>query len=247
MTAQQFDLAPPGHVLLAEDERHLAMGIIDNLEAEGYRATAVGDGPGALERMARGGVDLLILDVMLPGADGYSVCRTLRLRGDTTPILFLTAKNTAQERVHGLTIGGDDYLGKPFHLEELLGRVAALLRRRAWQSQDGQGGGRTPVHLGAVRIDFDRLQIVHPDGRVEEVPVREMAILQLLFARRGQVVSRDDILDAVWGHDVYPSSRTVDNFIVRLRRRFEPDVSVPRYLFTVRGVGYRLAPEAEAP
>ncbi len=229
------------HVLLVEDEQHLAIGISDNLEAEGYRATVASDGPTAIQAMALGDVDLLILDVMLPGEDGYTVCRKLRANNDTTPILFLTAKNSTEERVHGLTIGGDDYLGKPFHLEELLSRVAALLRRRAWQLTAGKEGATKPITLGSVRVDFDRLQMQHPDGRTEEVPVREMAILRLLHHRVGEVVSRDDILDAVWGHDVYPSSRTVDNFIVRLRRRFEPDVSEPRYLFTVRGVGYRLA------
>jgi two-component system alkaline phosphatase synthesis response regulator PhoP len=229
-------------ILLAEDEQHLAMGITDNLVAEGYVVAVVADGAAALSHMQHNEVDLLVLDVMLPKVDGYSVCRSLRAEGNTTPILFLTAKNSAQERVHGLTIGGDDYLGKPFHLGELLGRVAALLRRRAWH-QGAPAKSCAPLTLGGVHIDFDRLQMQHPDGHVEEVPVREMAILKLLHSRMGEVVSRDAILDAVWGHDVYPSSRTVDNFIVRLRRRFEPDVSAPRYLFTVRGVGYRLAHE----
>jgi len=233
------------HILLAEDERHLAMGISDNLVAEGYLVTVVTDGTDALRAMTKGGFDLLILDVMLPGQDGYGVCRALRQAQDTTPILFLTAKNSADERVHGLTIGADDYLGKPFHLGELLGRVAALLRRRAWH-QPQATTCQPPVHIGGVRVDFERFQMQHPDGLLEDVPAREMAILKLLCSRRGEVVSRDEILDAVWGHDVYPSSRTVDNFIVRLRRRFEPDVTEPRYLFTVRGVGYRLAPELEA-
>lgn len=230
------------YILLAEDEQHLAMGITDNLVAEGYEVAVVADGEQALQHMQSCSVDLLVLDVMLPKMDGYSVCRSLRAQGNTTPILFLTAKNSAQERVFGLTIGGDDYLGKPFHLGELLGRVAALLRRRAWH-QDPSTPGQAILILGGVQVDFDRLQMHHPDGHTEDVPVREMAILKLLHSHRGEVVSRDAILDAVWGHDVYPSSRTVDNFIVRLRRRFEPDVSTPRYLFTVRGVGYRLAHE----
>ena len=236
-------LAP--HILLAEDEQHLAMGISDNLVAEGYAVTVVADGAEALRTMSQGGFDLLILDVMLPGEDGYSVCRALRQAQDTTPILFLTAKNSATERVHGLTIGADDYLGKPFHLGELLGRVAALLRRRAWHKPAG-AAPQPAVYIGPTRVDFERFQMKHPGGHVEDVPAREMAILKLLCDRRGEVVSRDEILDAVWGHDVYPSSRTVDNFIVRLRRRFEPDVTEPRYLFTVRGVGYRLAPDHEA-
>lgn len=240
-------VAPPPHVLLVEDEPSLAMGISDNLLAEGYRVTVVADGAQALEILGQGGIDVVVLDVMLPGVDGYSVCQALRARGDTTPILFLSAKNSTEERVHGLSIGADDYLGKPFHLEELLGRVVALLRRRAWGAPQGTEAGTLPLVLGGVRVDFDSLQLRHPGGRTEEVPAREMAILQLLHRRRGEVVSRDDILDVVWGHDVYPSSRTVDNFIVRLRRRLEPDAAEPRYLFTVRGVGYRLAPEQEAP
>jgi two-component system alkaline phosphatase synthesis response regulator PhoP len=234
------------HILLVEDEQHLAMGISDNLEAEGHRVTLVTDGPSAVDHMARGGVDLVVLDVMLPGEDGYSVCRRLRAAGDTTPILFLTAKNSTQERVHGLTIGGDDYLGKPFHLEEFLSRVAALLRRRAWHPTPTPDLPAQVAHLGDVTVDFDRLQMRYRDGHIDDIPVREMGILRLLWDRTGEVVSRDAILDAVWGHDVYPSSRTVDNFIVRLRRRFEPDPAEPKYLFTVRGVGYRLAREEES-
>lgn len=229
------------HILLVEDEAALAVGIHDNLLAEGYGVTVLGDGAEALAHLAQAKASLIVLDVMLPSMDGYRVCAALRARGDRTPILFLSAKNTPAERVHGLSLGGDDYLGKPFHLEELLGRVAALLRRGSW----GQAGAlheEAGCTVGSTHTDFGRMQLTHADGRIEEIPARELAILKLLCSRRGEVVSRDDILDGVWGHDVYPSSRTVDNFIVRLRRRFEPNPQEPQYLFTVRGVGYRLAP-----
>lgn len=242
------------HILVVEDEQPLALGIRDNLAAEGHAVTLAASGPAGLARMGEGDVDLVLLDVMLPGADGYSVCAALRARGDHTPVLFVSAKNTPAERVHGLRVGGDDYLGKPFHLAELLGRVAALLRRRAWWMPAPRVGHQgppaqamPPLTLGDATIEFDGLRIRYRDGHADDVPARELHILALLARHRGEVVSRDAILDAVWGHDVYPSSRTVDNFIVRLRRRVEPDPALPRYLFTVRGVGYRLAPEELSP
>lgn len=228
------------HILVVEDEAHLADGIRENLQLEGYAVTVARDGAQALTLVADTPVDLIVLDVMLPKQDGYAVCRAIREAGDIMPILFLTAKNAFEDRVVGLEAGGDDYLGKPFHLKELLLRVSGMLRRHARAAQ-ARVTGELYV-LAAHHVDFGAYQITSPEGHVEDVPQKEMAILKLLVDRLNQTVSRDTILDKVWGLDVYPSSRTVDNFIVRLRKRFEPDPNVPRYFHTVRGVGYRFTP-----
>jgi two-component system alkaline phosphatase synthesis response regulator PhoP len=228
------------HILVVEDEAHLALGIRENLALEGYTVAVARDGEQALTAFAQHPADLVVLDVMLPKRDGYTVCRTWRAQGERVPILFLTAKNAPDDRVCGLEAGGDDYLGKPFHLKELLLRVAGMLRRHAASTTQGNVGAL--FTLADHQVDFGTYQITSPEGHAEDVPQKEMAILKLLVDRTNQVVSRDAILDQVWGYDVYPSSRTVDNFIVRLRRRFEPDPAEPRYFHTVRGVGYRFTP-----
>lgn len=230
----------PKRILVVEDEVHLAEGLCANLQAEGYAPSLVADGLQAVAELRARPVDLVVLDVMLPGQNGLDVCRRLRTYDWRTPVLFLSAKGSAEERVEGLNAGADDYLAKPFHLEEFLGRIKALLRR-ANTRQAAPSAAREPwLQLGACRVDFARHQLTTATGGVVDVPARELAILRLLWGRAGEVVSRDEILDQVWGHDVYPSSRTVDNFIVRLRRWLEPDPAEPRYLHTIRGVGYRL-------
>lgn len=234
----------PAHILVVEDEDHLAEGICANLNAEGHTVVVQRNGTDALSYLAGNSVDLVVLDVMLPGKDGFDVCRTLRRTDTHTPILFLTARASAEERVLGLRLGGDDYLGKPFHLAEFLQRVAALLRRS--RRAPPVPAPEEVLELGGCRVDFRSFELTTAAGRTEEVPARELAILRLLWRRAGEVVSREDILDNVWGHDVYPSSRTVDNFIVRLRRRLEPDPAAPRYVHTIRGVGYRLVLEPVA-
>ncbi|MEM1205049.1 MAG: response regulator transcription factor [Acidobacteriota bacterium] len=226
------------HVLVVEDERHLADGIAENLEAEGYGVTVEADGARGLERLMAGSFDLVILDVMLPGLDGYTVCQEARRRGDSTPILFLTARGDAQDRIRGLEAGGDDYLPKPFHLRELLLRVSAILRR-----------GRAPgeaLEFGGNRVDFRTYSGRSWDGRGHELTHKEAMILRCLGRRPGEVVTREDVLDDVWGHEVFPSTRTVDNFILRLRKRFEPDPEAPVHFHTVRGVGYRFTPQPRA-
>lgn len=230
------------HILVAEDELHLAEGIRENLLLEGYTVHVAADGLAALDYWHKHQVDLVVLDVMLPFRDGYAVCRTMRedMHRGHVPILFLTAKNTPENRVEGLQAGGDDYLGKPFHLKELLLRISGMLRRAEWMQTPQQ---EQIVWLNDFQIDFKKYQITDPNGYVEFLPQKEMTILKLLLQRSNQVVSRDDILDQVWGYDVYPSSRTVDNFIVRLRKRFELDPSHPQYFHTVRGVGYRFTPK----
>ncbi|ADD28164.1 response regulator transcription factor [Meiothermus ruber] len=225
-------------VLLVEDEPALAGALADNLEGEGYAVEVAPDGRAALERWAAWNPDLVVLDVMLPGLNGLQVCRQMRAQGQTTPVLFLSAKGAPEERVEGLRVGGDDYLAKPFHLPEFLLRVKNLLRRRAETP-------RAVYEFAGHRIDFRAWTAYLKDGRKEVLGEREMAILRLLIERAGQVVSRDEILDRVWGQEVFPSSRTIDNFVVRLRRLFEPDPARPVHLHTVWGVGYRFTPQPE--
>jgi len=232
-------MTSPAHLLVVEDEAHLAEVIADNLVHEGWRVTVAGDGPAALAAVAAEEPDLLLLDVMLPGLDGFAVCETLRAQGCRVPVLFLTARAGADDRVRGLEAGGDDYLGKPFDLRELILRVRAILRRSAWLAAPSPTGD--VLRLGEARVDF-RAGSAHAGGRAVELSPRELAILRCLAERPGEVVSRAEILDRVWGYDAFPTTRTIDNFIVRLRRLLEPDARNPRYIHTVRGTGYRLTP-----
>lgn len=238
---------PTPRILVVEDERHLAEGIRENLLAEGYAVDVASDGESGLQRWEDGGIDLVVLDVMLPKRDGYSVCAAIREAGGRLPILFLTAKNTGDDRVRGLEAGGDDYLGKPFNLRELLLRVQVMLRRQVWYVAPPAHGD--VLRWGEHTVNFRTYEVSDAEGHVEHLPQKEIMILKMLVEQEGEVVSRDAILDHVWGYDVYPSSRTVDNFIVRLRKRFEPDPANPVHLHTVRGVGYRLtlAKEPHAP
>jgi two-component system alkaline phosphatase synthesis response regulator PhoP len=186
-------------------------------------------------------IDLIVLDVMLPLRDGFSVCEAIRSDGGKVPILFLTAKTAADDRIRGLEAGGDDYIGKPFDLRELLLRVRGMLRRQAWY---GAGLAQTgQVEIGQQTVDFRTYEVTDGFGRRDSLAQKEIMILKLLVERAGEVVSRDEILSQIWGYDVYPSTRTVDNFIVRLRKRFEEDPTTPRYFHTIRGVGYRFTPE----
>ncbi|UCF69257.1 MAG: response regulator transcription factor [Acidobacteriota bacterium] len=230
-------------ILVVEDELHLAEGIAENLEAEGYRAEIVGDGKSGLERILSGKFDLVILDVMLPEMDGFSVCEEVRRRGKETPILFLTAKGGVDDRIRGLQSGGDDYLSKPFHLTELLLRVQVILRRWEWYA--GQGAGSDVIRFGENVFDTRTFKGRSWDGQEHSLTHKEAMILKALSERPSEVISREDLLEKVWGYDVYPSTRTIDNFILRLRKRFEPDPEQPRYFHTVWGVGYRFTPEGE--
>jgi two-component system alkaline phosphatase synthesis response regulator PhoP len=226
-------------LLVVEDEAHLAEVIADNLEFEGYQVEVVGDGLKALERIQAERPDLVLLDVMLPGLDGFEVCRRLRDDRNDVPILFLTARSSDDDRVKGLELGGDDYLGKPFDLRELMLRVKAILKRARWFEGPSVAGDQ--LALGDAVVDFKRY--VAQVGQDEiELSQREVMILRCLAERPGEVVERSEMLDRVWGYDAFPTSRTIDNFIVRLRRVLEPDPKNPRYIHTVRGAGYRLTP-----
>ncbi|MCE1230007.1 MAG: response regulator transcription factor, partial [Firmicutes bacterium] len=206
-------------ILLVEDELSLAEGIKLNLELEGYPCEWITRGDEALKRILNESFDLVLLDVMLPGMDGFSVCERVRAAKNVTPILFLTAKNTEDDRVHGFETGGDDYLGKPFQVRELLVRVRAILRREAWYRNRSLGSRQA---FGEHWVDFDNFCGEGPGGPFQ-LGVKECMILKMLMERPGQVVSRTEILEKVWGDESAPTTRTVDNFIVRIRRAMETD------------------------
>lgn len=229
-------------IMVVEDEADLADGIRENLVEEGYQVEVEGDGAAALDRLLAESFDLLLLDIMLPGADGLTICRRLREAGSDLPVLFLTAKGGLEDRVEGLAAGGDDYLPKPFHLPELLLRVEAILRRRSWPA------ARTPsalLRFGDNEIDLHALRCRAWDGREQELTEKEAQVLAALADGAGQTVTRETILERVWGRDLLPSTRTILGLIEKLRERFERDPERPRHLHTVRGVGYRLTIEPE--
>jgi len=223
-----------GTILLVEDDPGMRMGLEDNLRIEGYATASVQNCRDARRAIRERQPDLVILDRMLPDGDGVELCRHLRTDGFLQPIIMLTAKGEEMDKVVGLESGADDYLVKPFSLRELLARINANMRRSgAWRETDGA------VRVGAASVDFQRHRLVR-DGQEIECSAREIALLRYLVERRGQVVSRDTLLEVVWGRPQDIATRTVDNFIVRLRKKIEPDPSKPRILLTVHGSGYKL-------
>jgi two-component system, OmpR family, alkaline phosphatase synthesis response regulator PhoP len=237
--------APAAHVLVVEDDPHLAAGVMENLRAEGYEVSSAGDGPAALGWLAAHSCALVVLDVMLPHMDGFAVCRTLREQGNSTPVLFLTARGDPADRVRGLEAGGDDYLAKPFHLQEFLLRVRAILRRWEWYRSASATADTAVLRFGGNEVDFRAFRARSWNGETQELTEKEAMILKVLAEHAGEIVSREDLLERVWGYDVFPSTRTVDNFILRLRKRFEKDPGSPRHFLTVWGVGYRFLGEGE--
>ena len=222
-------------VLLVEDEPALARGLVDNLRDDGYDVTHVADGAAAEAEARRSRPDLIVLDLMLPGRSGLDVLRALRASGDDVPVLVLTARSEVVDRVVGLELGADDYLGKPFAVRELLARVRALLRR-------SEGRARPSLRVGEAEIDFLAMEARGPAGPLPLTP-HDLRVLEVLARRRGQVVPRADIVEEVCGLDSEATLRTVDNHVVALRRALEPDPRRPRFLLTVRGEGYRLVPD----
>ena len=230
-------------ILVVDDEVHLSQGIRENLREEGYAVDLASDGPDGLEKIRTGNYDLVVLDVMMPGLDGFSVCEQARKEGQEVPVLFLTAKGEVGDRIRGLESGADDYLSKPFHLRELLLRVEVILRRRTWYASVPSGGPL--LKFEGNEVDFQSYRGRSWDGTEHELTQKEAMILKVLVERQGEVVSREEILNKVWGYDLYPSTRTIDNFVVRLRRHFERDPERPNHLHTVRGVGYRFTVQPE--
>ena len=227
-------------ILVVEDEEHLAEGLRWNLEAEGYEVAVAADGPSAVDVLSarERAVDLVILDLMLPGLSGFEVLRRARAAGDFVPVLILTAKDEIEDRVRGLEEGADDYLVKPFRLDELLARARGLLRRRRWDGV-AEGAPPAPVAIGESTLHFDRFELETPAG-VVSLTTREMGLLRALVDRSGEAVTRGELLESVWGLRPDTRTRVVDSFVVRLRRYLEPDPARPRHLLSVRGRGYRL-------
>ena len=231
-------------IVLVEDEEHLAAGIRFNLELDGYEVETIGDGLRAVERLAPGEdepevppVDLVLLDVMLPGLDGFQIVERMRSAGNYAPVLMLTAKGLPEDVVHGLEAGADDYLPKPFDLPVLLARVRGLIRRRDWAR--GSSEGPDAARVGDVQVDFTRFELQRA-GNTVRLTLLEAMLLKLLVRKRGQVVSKAEILEKVWNLSPDTETRAVDNFVMRLRRYIEEDAAAPKLLQTVRGVGYRL-------
>ena len=228
-------------ILVVEDEAHLADGLQFNLEAEGHSVAIASDGRVASEVLAdpSRGFDLVILDLMLPEMSGFEVARRVRAGGNFVPILILTAKDDVYDRVRGLEEGADDYLTKPFRLDELLARVRGLLRRRRWDGVSADSGSPRSVAIGDATVYFDRFELETPAGTVS-LTTRETGLLRALVARRGEAVTRGELLEEVWGLRPDTRTRVVDSFIVRLRRYIERDPARPRHIVSVRGHGYRL-------
>lgn len=223
-------------VLIVEDEEHIARGLKINLEAEGYEVDHVADGLLAIDSILDNPPDLVLLDVMLPGASGFEVAQKVRGSGSHVPILFLTARDREDDKIQGLEAGGDDYLTKPFSLRELLSRVHAILRRQGWYDTPPKVG--TTFSFGGNQVDFAAYRAESIHGPVE-LTQKECMLLKLLVEKEGEVVTRETILDTVWGYDRYPTSRTVDNLILNLRRYFENNPKTPQHLLTQYGAGYR--------
>ena len=226
-----------GYILLVEDEENLQEALKLNLELEDYEVTSAWNGVEALELIQKEHFDLLILDVMLPELDGISVVESIRLQNNDIPVLILSAKNSSADRVLGLKKGADDYLTKPFNLEELLLRVSKLLQKSKQLAE------RKPVEqvyaFGKNKIDFASLQCTTRSGEVITLTKKEMMLLKLLVENKNEVVTREKILQAVWGYNVYPTTRTIDNFILNFRKYFEEDSRNPKFFHSVRGIGYK--------
>ena len=224
-------------VLLVEDEENLHDALKLNLELEGYEITSAYDGHEALKKIEDEYFDLIIMDVMLPGVDGISITENIRLQNNEVPILILSAKNTSADRVAGLKKGADDYLTKPFNLEELLLRVQKLIEKNK-KMQDKDSVGDTYI-FGMNTIDFRAQEILTRKGERIQISKKEAMLLKLLIENKNEVVPREKILQSVWGYNVYPTTRTIDNFILNFRKYFEEDSRNPQYFHSVRGVGYK--------
>jgi two-component system alkaline phosphatase synthesis response regulator PhoP len=224
-------------ILLVEDEEHLHEALKLNLEMEGYEVDSAFDGGDALKKIQSAHYDLLILDIMLPSLDGFSITERMRLNNNQTPILILSAKNTSANRVQGLKLGADDYLTKPFNLEELILRVAKLIQKNAQQTNASplmdsyQFKGHT--------IDFNASEVLLASGQKITLTKRELLLLKLLIEHKQNVVTREKILQLVWGYQVFPNTRTIDNFILNFRKYFEIDPKHPKHFISMRGVGYK--------
>lgn len=221
-------------ILIVEDEPQMQRGLKDNLEFEGYAVDVAADGETGLQKLVNNSYDLVILDVMLPKLSGFEVLRKARERGVATPVIMLTAKGEEVDKVVGLELGADDYMTKPFGLRELLARIKAILRR-----QTGTVGASERMVLGDIAIDFASYNGTRKGLALTMTP-KEFELLKFLWQHRNQTVTRDQLLTNVWGYDDSVSTRTIDNFIVKLRQKLEEDPAHPRLILTIHGAGYKL-------
>ncbi|MFB3776783.1 MAG: response regulator transcription factor [Bryobacteraceae bacterium] len=223
-------------ILLVEDEVGLRMTLGDRLRSEGYAVETAADGNSGFERAASEPFDLIILDIMLPGRSGLDVCRELRRQAILTPILMLTARGETSDKVTGLKLGADDYLAKPFEMQELLARVQALLRRAAQPAYTGASSRQ----FGPIHIDFLKTEVTR-DGRTVPLSAKEFQLLRYFVEHRGETITREQLLSEVWGYNVTPSTRTVDVHVAWLRQKLERDPKEPQLILTVHGLGYKFA------
>ena len=224
-------------ILLVEDEENLHDAIKMNLELEGYFVASSYAGKDAIDKFRTSRFDLIILDIMLPEINGFDICEIIRLEDNIVPILFLTAKDSSQDKIRGLKAGGDDYLTKPFNLEELLLRVANLLKRLEITQTINH---EEIIKIGNTKVNLKSYTTTSSTGLISQLSQRQSKLLKLLYERKNEVVSRAEILEKIWGYDVYPSTRTIDNVILSFRKIFEKDVPSNTYFKSVRGVGYKL-------
>lgn len=223
-------------ILIVEDEPMMRLGLKDNLEFEGYKVEMAADGEEGFNKAIRSGYDLILLDVMLPKLSGFEVCKKLRKDGITTPVILLTAKGEEIDKVLGLEIGADDYVTKPFSVRELIARIKALLRRAG---NDVSDNGHDAVIIGRLTVHFDNYS-ASEGAKDIKMSHKEFEILHYLYNHKNELVSRYDLLEQVWGYEEKPTTRTVDNFIVRLRQKIEVNPNSPRIIMTVHGAGYKL-------
>lgn len=230
-------------IMIVEDERHIAEAVRLHLTSSGHDATVVDNGDTALREILEGQYDLVLLDVMLPGLDGFEVCRRAREGGALLPILFVTAKDLDDDRIMGLELGGDDYLTKPFNMRELTARIEGMLRRQTWYHQTPAVGD--VYEFGGNEVSFSSYEAKLASGERIRLTQKECMLLKLLVEKDGAVVDRSEILDRVWGYENYPSTRTVDNLVLHLRKHFEIDPKAPRHFLSVYRVGYRFVKNPE--
>jgi DNA-binding response OmpR family regulator len=224
-------------VLIVEDEAAILKGLKDNLEGEGYAVQTASDGKIGLEKAVKEDVDLVLLDVMLPEMNGFDVCKKIKSKKLTLPIIMLTAKAKEADKIMGLELGADDYITKPFSVNELLARINAVLRRVTLHKEAKEK--RIESHeFGDIKLDFVKLEAYKSKKKIK-LSKREFDILAYMIKRKGEIVSRNDLLDVVWGYEVFPTTRTVDNFIARIRKQIETKPSKPKYIESVRSAGYR--------
>jgi DNA-binding response OmpR family regulator len=234
------------HILIAEDDPNIRDGLVDTLESEGYRATSSTDGDQTLRLFGRGKFDLVILDIMMPGKSGYDVCRTIRETDKAVPIIMLTAKSEEVDKVVGLQLGADDYVTKPFGVHELLARISAVLRRSRHAGGPGRKTADAPDEFKFGKANIDARQFRATSGKKStDISAREVKLLQFFHAHPNEVLSRDELLNEVWGVDYFGTTRTLDQHIAQLRKKVEPRPSQPTVITTVHGVGYRYEGERE--